>query len=217
MVTDFRKDISRERISLHIPLLQNVFTSRFNIKVNDIKVVSPTGGSKVPNIDRLFYFYRNNRPLFFTVECKTDDRAHKTGNVAIELITSIDTEYAKGIPIERKLSVGSKEHEACLKVIEQVQGGKIRGNMGFGIMEGKGLYDNMMLSYLCLNEESKTDTYLIMNCKKMSEYLADKYMKMPFFMTQTIDNETNRSWNTIGVLFPMRYMRGEDFVKFIVG
>jgi hypothetical protein len=64
MATDFEKDIGREKIGMHIPLIKKALSNKFELPTEKINLTT-ISGAKIPNMDQLFYFYCKNKPYEF--------------------------------------------------------------------------------------------------------------------------------------------------------
>jgi len=215
MITDFGEDIKREKAHLHNPYLRQVTYNKFGSNIKRFKIID-LGECNLPNADKVISFYSRNNPINFFIECKTCEKGIRTGNIALELISSICGSPLDNLPLYKMIRITDPYHAEILKVIRDVKDNNIEGNLGLGLTSSECLSERLYLSYAMVGENGKVAKYLFMHAKGVAEYVASLYEHRPFFMTETEDPVSHRRWKTVGSLIRHLDIWNEEFVRYKV-
>ena len=208
---DFDKDLKNQKPEEHIKLISKYISEEYNISERSISVLYLT--KEISNIDRIFYWKgKNNVPMSRLLEFKTDWKAFDTTNIVVELVTGVPEECVEEFKSNSIIRVGSEFYEKARSMICNVMLGNIKGKVCYGAMKGNELYDNMMLSYMIMDNKGNPHHCMKIKCKELSEYCYLHRREFPLYMTVSKD-KYDQKWGAVGLLIPYDRIKDESFVE----
>jgi hypothetical protein len=132
-------------------------------------------------------------------EYKMDDRAQKTGNMVLELITYIPSEEIHLIGESRV-------------VIDGIQKKSIIENIDKFSRPSKHIKPDKPFYFFYSIKYGNTYTSLLFRSKKLSDYFIETYRNRTMILTKTNDKrQYNKTWNTLSILYPIKELREQAF------